>query len=168
MMRFCGVMLLMLSVTGMGLMRSSDLRQRPRALRSMIHALSLLRDDIVSRSMQLPDAMAHTGGMTDGCCSIFFVSVAYKLTHSDLSFRDVWEEEIRSLSIMGDESLRTLSQLGKRLGTVDAQAQDQALDMCIGALEKAQQDAYARAAQYGRLYTGLSMTLGAMLAVVLY
>ena len=168
MIRICGMVLLVLSVSGIGWMRASELRQRPRALRGMIEVLSLLRDDIAARAMPLSDALAHVGGVSGGNSGEFLISTAYKLQHSDRIFREIWESEVQTLPFLSREDRGTISQLGKHLGVVDAVSQERAMDTCLHALERAEQEALSRAGQFGRLYAGLGMTIGTMLAVVLY
>ena len=166
-MRLCGVVLLMIAVSGFSIMHAMDMKQKPRELHAMTDAMSLLYNDITARSLTLPDALAHVGGMSSGCARSFFTSVSYKLERSKQLFQSVWEEETAQLGIFGKEEREIVRQLGMHLGQFDAASQGRAIDTCINGLRLAEKRALADAQQYSRLYTGLGLTLGAMLAIIL-
>ena len=69
-----GALLLILALSGFGFIRTMDLKQRPRELRMMLDAMTLLRNDIVSRTLPLPDALAHVGGTCRGSARTLFIS----------------------------------------------------------------------------------------------
>lgn len=168
MMRLTGVILLLLSAGGFGMMRAMDLKQRPKSIRSMIDALLLLRADILSRGLYLPDALAHVDGMSSGCAKTFFGTVSFMLGKSAKPFDVIWEESLDSLGELGREERDIIRRLGAHLGRLDAAAQGKAIDTSILLLEAAERQAKTYSQQYSRLYTGLGLTVGAMLAVVLY
>ena len=163
-----GALLLILALSGFGFIRTMDLKQRPRELRMMLDAMTLLRNDIVSRTLPLPDALAHVGGTCRGSARTLFISSKDKLGSSTQQFASVWSDQVAQLSVLSREDRTVLCQLRAHLGQFDAQAQGRAIDACISALKRNEAQASEYANQYSRLYTGLGLTLGAMLAVILY
>ena len=166
--RVLGLLLLIAATASFGVMRSLELKRKPRELQSMIEALTILKHDIHSRTLPLPDALAHVAGMSDRDCRAFFLSVSDHLATTKQSFSELWRDELSALDHLSREELDTLSDLGVHLGRYDASAQADAIDACIRMLTQHRLRSLEQARQYGKLYTGLGLTLGAMLAVILY
>ena len=163
-----GAFLLILALSGFGVIQTMELKQRPRELRMMIDAMALLRNDIVSRMLPLPDALAHAGGSCSGLARYFLITVSDRLGNSSEQFSSIWEGSVDLLNILSREDRAVLCRLGSHLGRFDAAAQGEAIDACILSLKQNEAQACEYEKQYSRLYTGLGLTLGAMLAVVLY
>ena len=167
-MHVVGAFLLILALSGFGFIRTLDLKQRPRELRMMIDAMALLRSDITSRMLPLPDALAHAGGACGGLARVLLISVTDRLISTSESFEEVWKSAVNQLSVLNKDDRAVLCRLGSHLGQFDAASQGSAIDACIISLKRNEVQACEYANQYSRLYTGLGLTLGAMLAVVLY
>lgn len=167
-MHLFGTFLLFAAMSGFGLICAGDLKRRPRELRSLIDALELLHHDIGACSLPTPDALAHVGGMSTGGTRAFFLSVSDKLCHSNGSFSQLWEEESNKLNLLKKEDRIAVIRLGNHLAQYDASSQCDAIQACITYLCQSEQQARRYSQDYSRLYTGLGMTLGAMLAVILY
>lgn len=167
-MHLFGTFLLFAAMSGFGLICAGDLKRRPRELRSLIDALELLHHDIGASSLPTPDALAHVGGMSTGGTRSFFLSVSDRLGKTSCSFSKLWETESNKLSLLKQDDRIAVIRLGNHLAQYDAASQCNAIKACVAYLAQSEQQARRYSQEYSRLCTGLGMTLGAMLAVILY
>lgn len=167
-MHVLGALLLIGATTGFGLIQALELRRKPRELHALFDALRLLKNDICSRAIPLPDALAHVAGKCSGQARQLFLSISDHLVDTEESFCTLWQREADRLAFLDSESQEQLRDLGVYLGKYEVQSQAEALDICIGTLQKKESTAEEAVRQYSRLYTGVGISVGAMLAVALY
>lgn len=168
-MRLIGAVLLIAAAAGFGMIRASQLRQRPVVLHAVCDALAVLKNDIVSRGMTIPDTLAHVSFQCAETIRPFFLTVCLCLKESTDRFSEIWNKGAETLSpYLNHRELETLRELGVHLGKYEVKAQAEALDVCIKALENDARTAFQDSKQFGRLYMGLGLTVGTMLAVALY
>lgn len=167
MMRWFGMLLVLAASAALGLGRAAELRQRPRLLRALADSLKLLRSDIAFRLLPLPEALTHGAEAASGPVRTFYASLAEQICGDQRPFAELWTERTANLELPA-EDIAALQTLGGQLGKYDADAQVDAIDYCVRCLEHAQKCAQEDADRRGRLYAGLGLTLGLMLAVTLY
>ena len=167
-MRVIGALLLIAAASGFGMIRASELRKRPAVLHAMINAIMLLKSDISSRGMSLPDAAAHVAGQCAEMIRPMFLTVCVMLKRDSGTFFDAWNSGIDEISCLLPQEAESLRDLGAHLGKYDVSAQANALEACIDAMNEYEHGAAQDFKQFGRLYTGLGLTVGTMLAVALY
>ena len=166
--RTVGCVLVFAAAVWWGISRTVPLRERPRVLLALADALSLLQSDTCTRLLPLPEALLHAAEMTSGPAKRFFSRLWERTMREDLTFAALWQEEAAALPAVRQEDLTPLLALGAQLGRYDAETQARALDQCIQTLRQNAQEAKQQAAVNARLYTGLGLTCGLLLAVTFY
>ena len=167
-MRLLGAILLVAATSYMGFARAVEVRRKPAYLRMIAGALTLLKHEIVAKSSDLPNAVSHVSVHCADRIRPFFYSVSSKIENAYGSFAEVWAEEVSGLSGLNKQEMDLLEQLGLHLGKYDAESQKNALDQCIDSFLSLADEASCDARRYGRLYAGIGLTIGSMLAVALY
>lgn len=157
--RALGAALVLGACAYLGLRLAGELRARVRLLGELCDRLALLRSDVVFRLLPLPEALSHAG---------FGALTARLAQKQPPPLETLWHDYFATLEPLAAEPRAALDALGAQLGKYDAEAQRAALDACIEALRAAQTDARALSARRGRLYSGLGLTLGLLVAVTLY
>lgn len=168
MIHILGTILLIAAASSIGVLETMELRRKPRELRALIQSLSILKHDLVARTLPLPDAIAHVAGQCASSCRPFYLEISDRLENTSLSFFGLWSEETQMFAKLGREARDAFEELGAHLGKYDVHSQAEAIESCAAVLRGCAERADARFRQYGKLYTGLGLTLGAMLAVALY
>lgn len=163
-----GALLLVAASASFGILQALELKKRSKELHALIRSLSLLKHDLSARAMSLPDAAAHAGRQGAPICRPFFQQLADKLSTTPLSFEALWRSELLRFSGQSAIVLDALGDLGAHLGRYDAQAQAEAIQACVDTLLAEADRADERTRQLGKLYAGLGLTVGSMLAVALY
>lgn len=167
-MHLLGALLLVAATSYMGFARAMEVRKKPTFLRMIARALTLLKHEIVAKSSELPNAVSHVSVHCGDEIRPFFYSVSSKLENAKGSFAEIWIEETYSLPGLNKQEMELLAQLGFHLGKYDAASQKNALDQCIDSFHSLADEASRNARQYSRLYAGIGLTIGSMLAVALY
>lgn len=168
MMRIFGAGLIIIACAVLGLARARELRDRARLVRAFASSVEILRGEIVSRLSPLPEAAERLAKSGPAETRQFYVNLSRSLDLlGDTEFSQLWDKCL-SLCPLTEESHAALSDLGRSLGRFSAPEQDAALSRCVEALDEASRGASEEAERGGRLFAGLSVCAGALLAVVLY
>lgn len=162
-----GAVLIIIALTACGSLRASELKFRARLLGAMTAALEIMRMEIVSRLAPLPEVcgrLAETGPVE---ARQLFSALCRRLPELGArSFADIWTEEAAALPLKSGE-LAALCDLGGALGRYGAEEQGAAIERCMEILSLAAREAGAEAVSGGRLSTGVGLTAGLILAVML-
>ena len=168
--RLLGAALIVLGGGVWGWTQRARLRQRETALAAVCAALAQLRAEIVERRAPIRE-IAHTlRENAPAPCRAWFAALADELDAEDTAgFAGLWRRvlETRAALPLRRDELEPLCLLGLSLGRYDAPEQGAAIDRCLCEMERAHARAREDTQTRGRLYSGLGLAAGALLAVVL-
>lgn len=166
-MKIAGAVLIIASFAAYGAIRAAELRYRARLLSALCSALELMRSEITARLTPVPEVAALLSECGPVETRDFFALLRRCLDRlGELEFAEIWLDCARSLPLR-DEELSALSDLGGSLGRYGAAEQGAAISRCMERLGEYARRAGAEANSGGRLCTGLGLTAGALLAVLL-
>lgn len=168
MVRWFGIFLVLAASGCLGFLKAAELRRRPRLLKAAADSLKLIRNDIAFRLLPLPEALQHAAQAASGALQDTYATLARQMCTQAQPFSEQWCEGFGALADFSPEDRAALCTLGEQLGKYDADAQLDAIDYCVHYLQAAEQDARASVAQHGKLYSGLGLTIGLIVAVTLY
>lgn len=153
-----------------GWMQRARLRQRETAIAAVCASLAQLRAEIVERRAPIREIAQQLRSGAPVPCRAWFAALADELDAEDgAGFAARWRHVLETkakLPLRADE-LEPLCQLGLSLGRYDAPEQGAAIDRCLYEMERTHARAREDTQTRGRLYAGLGLAAGALLAVVL-
>lgn len=168
MVRWFGIVLVLAASSCLGLLKAAELRQRPRLLKATADSFKLIRNDIAFRLLPLPDTLRHAAQTASAPLQGTYAMLAELMCIETQPFSEQWRAAFGTLNGFSPEDQAALCTLGEQLGKYDADAQLDAIDYCIHYLQVAEEEARANAARHGKLYSGLGLTVGLIVAVTLY
>ncbi|MBX6352917.1 MAG: stage III sporulation protein AB [Thermoflavifilum sp.] len=170
MIRFIGAALVVAASTGIGFRIAADYRHRPRQIRSLMHALRVLRTEIDFTLTPLPLALVRTAERADAPVAHFFTVCAEHLELGETPAEAVTAgvAELRGRSALRGPELEVLSALGGTLGNSDRQSQCQHIDAALMHLSHVEEEAREAQRRNERLWQYLGFLFGLLLVVLLY
>ncbi|MDR1132161.1 MAG: stage III sporulation protein AB [Oscillospiraceae bacterium] len=169
-MKLPGAVLLVAACTLFGAAHASKLRLRQRCLAEILDALRFIDAELKNGSVPIPEIFAALKNVPYAVLRSFFEKLGESM--SDFGERSL--SEIWSGCVLSDAALslsegqrRELCRVGGYLGRYSETEQSEAIAVCIGRLEAEHLRSDQKARDGVRLYTGLGLTLGLMLAAVL-
>lgn len=102
--------------------------------------------------------------------SCIFESFAKKLTESETTVKDAWEEsleEIWSMTAFKQGEFEIMKQFGETLGRHDRLSQQKQIMLTLSHLEREEADAQDRQAKYERMVKSLGFLSGLLLIILL-
>ncbi|MEG1632701.1 MAG: stage III sporulation protein AB [Oscillospiraceae bacterium] len=150
-----------------GRSRAEELKAHARLLSALLSSLELIRSEVTARLTPIPEIAERLAASGPGETREFFGRLGAELTAlGEREFSEIWSSCAAELKLREDE-LSALADAGRSLGRYGVREQDAALSRCMEILGAAAADARAEAAGGGRLWTGLGITAGLILAVAL-
>ena len=165
-----GIVMVILAPTLMGFSKTLKLRSKARFLADLISALGMLRAEICTRLTPLPDVMEILSKSAPNSCRTFFAGLHKGLGRlGELSFAEVWEDEVRTLrgAVLSEEEYEAVNALGTTLGRYDSQEQKTSIDTMIARISLFTDEARAACEVQGKLWTGLGVAAGIMIAIAI-
>ncbi len=152
-----------------GLGKAYSLQLRKRCLSGMISALNLAASEIGTLSSPTPEVLRRLSGSYQRDVRDFFESVLSSLYKDDGEcLGDIWRsavyEELQSLNAQQKEEIAGLSDT---MGRYDGDEQAAAMRRCIIRLEGELETVSEKASGALRLYGGLGLCAGLMLAFIM-
>lgn len=166
--RWLGMFLVLAASGCLGFLKAIELRRRPRLLKATADSFKIIRNDIAFRLLPLPDTLCHAAQTATGPLRDAYAALAEQMRSETQPFSEQWRAAFRALDGFSSEDQSAIWMLGEQLGKYDADTQLDAIDDCIRYLQTAEEDARETAAQRGKLYSGLGLTVGMIVAVTLY
>lgn len=166
-MKIIGSLLVVAVFTIFGVSKAAELYKRERTLCAVLEALCYIRSELQSILTPLPvifDSLMNTAKpemlpflekITGGMSCIY-----------DESFSELWTDAAETLCLSASQRSEVI-RLGQYLGRFPAAEQCAAIDGCIVHLEPEYMAAKAAAKEGRKLWTGLGLAAGLMLATVL-
>ncbi len=168
-MRILGALTVIIGCSLFGLVRAMALQKSERCIRAIIDSLQYMSSELRATAMPLPDLIAELSAASRQELRGFYekLHTAMQLL-GDESFENIWTS-----AVMGDKSLYIsenqrllLCKAGAFMGRFSVEEQTAALDSCISRLEPEYRLAADKAKEGKRLYPGLGLTAGFMLAAM--
>jgi len=163
---------LVLGAAGMiGAVVARAYQDRPRVLRALQSALTMLRTEIVYAGTPLPEALAQVARRTPAPADSFFAAVANALnSRPGLTAAEAWQEALANSPAWpltaDDEAV--LLDLGGCLGRSDVADQEKHLGLALVQLARLQAEAEAERDVQVRLWRWLGVCAGGCLVLLLY
>lgn len=168
MMKMLGAGLIVLSCALAGAYRAAELRERAALLAALTSALELMRGEICARLAPLPQTAERLAESGPEETREFFAALATGMERlGERDFSRIWRDSAEGLRGLRADEYAALRDLGGTLGRYGANEQESAICRCMETIGAAARDAKEEAASGGRLYAGLGITAGLLLAAVL-
>jgi stage III sporulation protein AB len=173
MLKFMGIILVMLAGTMIGLVQASRYASRPRQIRQLLHALQRLETEISYGQTPLPEALYRISGLVSSPLSSLFATISHSLG-SDSSgtgetVRECWERAIDghwAATAMKKPEKEAMHRLGSTLGGSGREEQLKHIRLAMIQLQVEETSARDDQHRYEKLSRSLGM-LGAALIVIL-
>lgn len=162
--RLVAALCVMAACTMCGRAMAMSAERRYRFLLDTLHAIRALQIQIVHLLEPLERALRQTE-------FALFVRMAEKLA-ANVSAADAWREarnaeRYNTTEYLADEEMRCLDRMFEQLGRSGREAQEEAMAVCLSALESAMTDAQNRAKQVSKLYTSLGFLSGLSIVILI-
>lgn len=168
MLRISGCVLVIAAGAMFGWLRLDGLRQRCRALAAFAEALRRGSAELGTSLTPTGELMAMLAEGSNPWVSRFFASVRDDLAARGAPcFPECWQAAVDGCGILELPEQQALSALATVLGQYGAEETCAALDRCARQLETAGEEVLRRMPDAARLYLGISLTVSALLAIVL-
>lgn len=166
--RFAGGAMIVTAFALWGSSRSAEERARVRLLSALISALESVRSEVVTYLAPLPEIAERLSREGPAETRPFFAQLSAGFERlGETSFAENWSGCAAALELPEEEK-RIVADVGRSLGRYGAPEQAAALTRSMAALAEALENAEAEAAAGGRLWTGLGVTAGMLLAILLF
>jgi stage III sporulation protein AB len=168
--RFIGAVLVVLACTIYGLEKAAGLYKRRRTLANFLDALRFIEAELLNNARPLPEIFfelsCHAGKEVRG----FFTYLSENMSRlGEESLSKLWcdglnsDRQLSLSAIQRQELIRPAMMLGKFMGEEQAKVIESTISRLEPELLRATEEAKAGL----RLYTGLGLTAGLMLAAVI-
>jgi stage III sporulation protein AB len=163
--KLAGAMLLVSAGAAAGMKKRMELHRHVLLLTNLISALSVMEEEIATLQTPLPDVFSSLAVSASAELRDFFASLSEKAGRVPMN--QLWMAQVQALPLTEDER-QTLCALSLILGHYDAQHQGGEIALARRRLETALSQTKERQNGVGRTYLALGVSLGAMLAVILF
>jgi stage III sporulation protein AB len=170
MMKIIGAIFIIVATTWAGFEASRQLSERPKQLRLLKSALQSLEAEIMYGHTPLHEASRRLATQLSRPLSWFFESFAKKLTDTETTVKDAWEEsltEIWKLTALKQGEFEIMKQFGETLGRHDRHSQQKQIMLTLSHLEREEADARERQAKYEKMVKSLGFLSGLLLIILL-
>lgn len=170
MMKLLGAALIIVATTWTGFEAARHLNERPRQLRQLKSALQSLEAEIMYGHTPLHEAARRLSSQLTKPISWFFDTFAKKLTNSETTVRDAWEQslkEIWKMTAFKQGEFEIMKQFGETLGRHDRHSQQKQIMLTLSHLEREEIDAYEKQAKYEKMVKSLGFLSGLLLIILL-
>ncbi len=170
MMKLIGAAFIILATTWTGFEAARHLNERPRQLRQLKSALQSLDAEIMYGHTPLHEAARRLSTQLTKPISWIFDAFAKKLTNSETTVKDAWEQslkEVWKMTAFKQGEFEIMKQFGETLGRHDRHSQQKQIMLTLSHLEREEFDAYERQAKYEKMVKSLGFLSGLLLIILL-
>lgn len=168
-MRALGALTVILGCGLFGLVRAMGLAKQAQCVAAVIDSLRYMASSLKASSPPLPELILELSENSKTEVREFYgkLCAATELL-GDESFENMWTSAVMTdkTLLLSRESRRQLCKAGAYIGRFSVEEQTAALESCIVRLEAEYRLASEKAREGKRLYPGLGLTAGIMLAAV--
>ena len=165
-----GMVLILLSGTGMGFSSVRKMRQRLGELKNMRRMAVFLENEIDCAHTVLPQALKKTAQKLEGGCAQFTERLGRRLSFGEGSMEEMYQEEAflyqREWNLE-EQDYRLLCQLGVCLGTQSRKMQTEQLRLFQRELEIEIESLEKSMPARQKLYHSLGISVGVFLVILL-
>jgi stage III sporulation protein AB len=170
MIKIVGAILILLATTWTGFEVAKQLTERPRQLRALKTALQSLEAEIMYGHTPLYEAARRLSQQLPSPINDFFKKFGNKLTESETTVRDAWEESLKE--IWGKTALKKgefeiMKQFGETLGRHDRVSQQKQIMLTLTHLEREESEARDRQIRYEKMVKSIGFLSGLLLIILL-
>jgi stage III sporulation protein AB len=170
MIKIVGAILILFATTWTGFEVAKQLTERPRQLRSLKTALQSLEAEIMYGHTPLHEAARRLSQQLPSPINDFFKRFGNKLTESETTVRDAWEESLKE--IWGKTALKKgefeiMKQFGETLGRHDRVSQQKQIMLTLTHLEREENEARDRQNRYEKMVKNIGFLTGLLLIILL-
>lgn len=167
--RLLGAACVVLAGAFRGFCAARGLHRCADALLSVCETLEMLKSELSELCAPLPEILCRLKREAPAPCRGWLAALETRLASGDARFAELWREtlETNPPPDLDAAALHQLALLAPSLGRYDAPEQCSAIERCLRALREAHARAEERARTQGRLYSGLGISAGLVLAIVL-
>lgn len=171
MFKIIGVILIILSGTGIGFKASENLIIQNTRLKKLKELLIILRGEIRYNNTVMPQALRNISRKTDICFQKFLIYVAENLEkYEGKTIAEIWndgvEKELNKL-LFGKKHLEKLKDLGNTLGFLDKEMQLSYVDLIIEQLEADIEENNQKMKDNCKLYRTLGVMGGILVVLII-
>lgn len=163
--------MVLIASAAIGWYASERVRQRTVQLRELERALMLLAGDIRYAKTALPEAVEKLARHHDGSFTEFFRTVAAQMQeYSGISLTEIWKQqtdESFKSSALNAADKQLIAGLGEMLGVLDAQMQQNTLELVISQLKAEIAAASVKEREKVYLFRALGVLAGIFITVML-
>lgn len=170
MVKIVGAILIVAATTWIGFEAARHLSERPRQLRLLKSALQSLEAEIMYGHTPLHEAARRLAAQLKEPLSSFFELFATKLTHSEATVKEAWEESLTNiwkLTALKQGEFEIMKQFGETLGRHDRTQQQKHIQLTLTHLEREEADAYDKQSKYEKMVKSLGFLTGLLLVILL-
>ncbi|WP_428909084.1 stage III sporulation protein SpoIIIAB [Niallia sp. Krafla_26] len=170
MFKIVGAILILFATTWTGFELAKQLSERPRQLRTLKTALQSLEAEIMYGHTPLHEASRRLSQQLSPPISDFFTSFGDKLTQTETTVRDAWEESLKD--IWGKTALKKgefeiMKQFGETLGRHDRVSQQKQILLTLTHLEREETEARDKQVKYEKMVKSIGFLSGLLLIILL-
>jgi stage III sporulation protein AB len=169
-MKIIGALFLVAACTLFGVGQARKLYFRQSCLEGVLDSLRFMEAELKNGAVPIPDIFDILQKLRDTRLKSFFSGLNEKMnSFGEESLADIWgDAALHDQSIsLSDRQRQELGRVGNYLGRYSENEQSEAIDACILHLETELTRTAVKAREGAKLYTGLGLTAGLMLAAVL-
>lgn len=172
MLKLLGAALILFAATMFGFAKASAYAQRPRQIRSMVHALQRLETEMVYGFTPLPEALHRIANQLDGPLSGMFRKAAEPLSAGNgVTAGESWRNAVDASwkhTAMSSNEREILSQMSFTLGISDREDQAKHLRLAVQLLQAEEQTAWDEQKRYEKMWKSLGVLAGAFVVILMY
>lgn len=169
-MKIIGALFLVCACTLFGVGQARKLYFRQSCLAGVLDTLRFIDAELKNGSVPIPEIFAELCRLPNTKLHGFYVNLSSKMDRfGEESLSEIWSGCVMSdFSIsLSERQRQELCRIGNYLGRYSESEQSDAITACINHLEGDLKHSSDKARQGAKLYTGLGLTFGLMLAAVL-
>lgn len=168
-MKYLGLMLIFISSVACGYSYVRMRDEHISELGSVCMMLENMQRELESRLTPLPDLFKQLSVNMTGAAATFMEELLFEMKDlGSRNFCSLWNESIeKALKNLEEQEIHELELLGEVLGRYGIDRQLQAIQNCLNVLGKALECSVEVYPQRKKLAFGLSLSAGALLAIVL-
>jgi len=169
-MKIIGALLLVAACTLFGVGQARGLYFRQSCLEGVLDSLRFMEAELKNGAVPIPDIFEAIKNLPNTKLKSFYTALNEKMAgFGEESLAEIWSESAlndHSISL-SDRQRQELCRVGNYLGRYSENEQSEAINACIQHLEEELKRSSIKAREGAKLYTGLGVTAGLMLAAVL-
>ena len=168
-MKLIGFILITLSSALCGFCYTSGRREHAESLASFCLMLEMLHAEIKDKLCPIPELSKSLSNKINGSAGNFLSLLSLNLAFlGEKNFEGIWCESLCAAAPeLNDSEYESVAGLGKTLGKYDAQTQAEAISEVLASLRDSYTQVCAELPQINRLSMGVSVSAGALLAILL-